>query len=175
MNASDLGGTFDEAVFDIDNDGDMDIVFGRCAGTFVWLNQESSCTLTKYGTPVANSTGLPALIDFTGTTSLAHNDWVLKSSQCPHNKTCLFIYGTTQIAPVPFGNGVREIGGTIKRMSVTTTDANGNVAFPVDWIESPQNSLVPGDTRYWMLWFRDPQGGPAGYNGSSALAATVCP
>jgi hypothetical protein len=175
MFPSDLSGSFDEAVFDIDNDGDMDIVIGRCSGTFVWLNQESSCTLTKYGTPVANSTGLPALIDFSGTTSLAHNDWVLKAKQCPHNKTCLFIYGTTQIAPVPFGNGVREIGGTIKRMSVTTTDASGNVAFPVDWTQAPQNSLVPGDTRYWMLWFRDPAGGPAGYNGSSALAATICP
>jgi hypothetical protein len=172
---SDLGGTFDEAVFDIDNDGDMDIVFGRCSGTFVWLNQESSCTLTKYGTPVANSTGKPALIDFSGTTSVSHNDWVLKASQCPHNKTCLFIYGTTQVAPVPFGDGVREIGGSIKRMGVTTTDASGNLSYPADFTTAPLNGLVPGDTRYWMLWFRDPQGGPNGYNGSSALAATLCP
>jgi hypothetical protein len=175
MNASDLQGTFDEAVFDIDNDGDMDIVIGRCSGTFVWINQESNCTLTKYGTSVPNTSGLPALIDFSGTTSVAHNDWVLKASQCPHNKTCLFIYGTTQIAPVTFGDGVREIGGLIKRMDVTTTDANGNVAFPADFTQVPLNTLVPGDTRYWMLWFRDPQGGPNGYNGSSALAATICP
>jgi hypothetical protein len=172
---SDLAATFDEAAFDIDNDGDIDLVFGRCAGTSVFINQESSCTLTKYGTPIPNSTGLPALIDFSGTTSVAHNDWVLRAKQCPHNKTCLFIYGTTQIAPVPFGNGVREIGGAIKRMGVTSTDASGNVASPADFTASPLNSLVPGDTRYWMLWFRDAQGGPAGYNGSSALAATICP
>jgi hypothetical protein len=37
------------------------------------------------------------------------------------------------------------------------------------------NTLVPGDTRYFMLWFRDPAGGPNGYNGSSALQATICP
>jgi hypothetical protein len=118
---------------------------------------------------------LPALIDFSGTTSVSHNDWVLKASQCPHNKTCLFIYGTTQIAPVPFGDGVREIGGSIKRMGVTTTDANGNLAYPADFTTAPLSGLVPGDTRYWMLWFRDPQGGPNAYNGSSALAATLCP
>jgi hypothetical protein len=172
---SDLTGTFDEAIFDVDNDGDMDIVFGRCAGTFVWLNQESNCTLTKYGAPVANSTGLPALIDSTGTTSLTHNDWVLRSKQTPANKTCLFIYGTAQVAPVPFGDGVREIGGTIERMATTNTGPNGEVAFPANFTSSPLNALVPGDTRYFMLWFRDPAGGPNHFNGSSALAATVCP
>jgi hypothetical protein len=172
---ADVAGTFDEAIFDLDNDGDVDIVFGRCAGTSVWLNQESSCTLTKYGTPVPNSTGLPALIDFSGTTSTSHGDWVLKASQAPHNKTCLFIFGTAQSPPVPFGDGVREIGGTIKRMSVTTTDSTGHVSFPADFTSAPLNALMPGDTRYFMLWFRDPAGGPHGYNGSSALAATICP
>jgi len=172
---SDLTGTFDEATFDIDNDGDIDIVFGRCGGTSVFINQESTCTLTKYGTPTPNTTGLPALIDFSGTTSFTHNDWVLKATQCPHNKTCLFIYGTTQVGAVPFGDGVREIGGTIKRMGTTTTDANGNLSYPADFTTSPLNALVPGDTRYFMLWYRDPTGGPNGYNGSSALQATVCP
>jgi len=172
---SDLTGTYDEAIFDIDNDGDMDIVIGRCAGTTVFINQESSCTFVKYGTPVANTTGKPALIGYSGTSSISHNDWVLKTTQCPHNKTCLYIYGTAQSSPVPFGDGVREIGGTIKRMATTTTDANGNNSFPVDFTSSPINTLVPGNTRYFMLWYRDPQGGPAGYNGSSALQMTVCP
>jgi hypothetical protein len=173
--ASDLGGTFDEAVFDVDNDGDMDIVFGRCSGTSMFINQESNCTFVKYGTPVANSTGKPALIGYQGTSSVTHNDWYLKTTQCPHNKTCLYIYGTAQIAPVPFGDGVREIGGTIKRMATTTTDASGNQSFHADFTTSPLNTLVPGNTRYFMLWYRDPTGGPSGYNGSSALQATICP
>jgi hypothetical protein len=173
--AGDLTGTFDEAIFDIDNDGDMDIVFGRCSGTSVFINQESNCSFVKYGTPVANSTGLPAEIGYSGTTSISHNDWNLKTTQCPHNKTCLYIYGTAQIAPVPFGDGVREIGGTIKRMATTTTDANGNQSFHADFTTAPLNTLVPGNTRYFMLWYRDPTGGPSGYNGSSALQATICP
>jgi hypothetical protein len=35
----DLQGTYDVAAFDIEGDGDDDIVLGRGAGTYVWLNQ----------------------------------------------------------------------------------------------------------------------------------------
>ena len=59
--------------------------------------------------------------------------------------------------------------------TTSSTDSTGHVSFPVDFAASPLNTLVPGDTRYFMLWYRDPAGGPNGYNGSSALAATMCP
>ncbi len=35
---ADLVGTYDMAVFDIDNDGWNDLVVGRCSGTYVWRN-----------------------------------------------------------------------------------------------------------------------------------------
>jgi hypothetical protein len=35
---ADLEGAYDVAVFDINNDGFNDIVSGRCAGTYVWMN-----------------------------------------------------------------------------------------------------------------------------------------
>lgn len=38
----DLNGTFNAAVFDVDNDGDKDMVLGRCSGTFVWTNDGNS-------------------------------------------------------------------------------------------------------------------------------------
>ncbi len=38
---SDLTGGHDVAVFDIDNDGDNDMVLGRCSGTSVWMNDTS--------------------------------------------------------------------------------------------------------------------------------------
>jgi hypothetical protein len=36
---SDLTGTFDAAVFDINGDGWLDVVLGRCGGTTVWINE----------------------------------------------------------------------------------------------------------------------------------------
>ncbi len=52
MNKSDMTGTHDVAVFDLDQDGDNDILISRQAGTFVWMNNSTPptpCGFTKYG------------------------------------------------------------------------------------------------------------------------------
>ena len=50
MTSSDLTGGHDVAVFDIDNDGDNDMVLGRCIGTFVWMNDAvPTVCQTDYG------------------------------------------------------------------------------------------------------------------------------
>ncbi|MEE8458606.1 MAG: VCBS repeat-containing protein, partial [Phycisphaerales bacterium] len=36
-----LGGTHDIAVFDINNDGQLDIILGRCTGTQIWINSQT--------------------------------------------------------------------------------------------------------------------------------------
>ncbi len=43
LTQGDLTGGHDVAIFDIDNDGDMDMVLGRCSGTFVWENDSEVC------------------------------------------------------------------------------------------------------------------------------------
>ena len=53
LQQNDLTGGHDVAVFDLDGDSDLDMVLGRCNGTFVWLNQAGGpppvCGNVKYG------------------------------------------------------------------------------------------------------------------------------
>ncbi len=42
MNSSDLTGTHDVAVFDLNKDGYPDMLFGRCTGSFMWMNRGQS-------------------------------------------------------------------------------------------------------------------------------------
>jgi hypothetical protein len=37
------------------------------------------------------------------------------------------------------------------------------------------SNIQPADTRYFQLWYRDPAGGPFGFNLSNGLAITFCP
>jgi hypothetical protein len=177
MQAGDFTGTFDIAPFDIDNDGDTDMVFGRCSGTFVWMNQAVGCSTTySYGVAVANSTGQPGHIDSTGSTSISANDLVLTGSGFPANKTALFIYGATRLfSPAPFGNGSRWIGNPIQRLPTFQTDASGNASYAANFTTFPLSTLSPGDTRYFQLWYRDPAAGGAFYNASDALQVPICP
>ena len=55
MYDGDLEGTHDVAVFDVDKDGDNDMVVSRLAGTHVWMNQ-TAIPLPQFGTPFGVAT-----------------------------------------------------------------------------------------------------------------------
>lgn len=64
----DLTGTFDVAVFDINNDGWKDMVFGRCNGTFVWMNvAPNQAPIVSAG--IDQEITLPAQANLDGTAS----------------------------------------------------------------------------------------------------------
>jgi hypothetical protein len=176
---NDLTGTFDVAVFDIDNDGDMDIVIGRCAGTQVWINQKfqpGAATTYCYGDgsstacPCGNasavgdhegclsSLGTGGKLIGSGGTSVSHDTFHLTGSRMP-SSSVLYFQGTLRAgggAGAAFGDGLRCAGGTIVRLG-QKTNVNGGSTFPTgaDPLISVKGVVGAGDTRDYQAWYRN--------------------
>ncbi len=175
MLAADLTGTFDVATLDLDRDGDLDMIFGRCSGTFVWLNQKAtSPTAATYtfGDTNANSTGQKASISATGTPGSTINDFVLSASGLPASKPTIFFYGGTRLyAGIPFADGKRWTGSPIQRLPVVISNASGVSTFNCNFVSGPMSTILIGTERDAQAWFRDPAaGGTSHSNTSNALA-----
>jgi hypothetical protein len=77
--------------------------------------------------------------------------------------TCIFLQGDVPIASgVPFGDGVRCVGGALKRLYVKSTSAAGTVRAPGvgDLSITARSSalgdpILPGTLRYYQIWYRD--------------------
>jgi hypothetical protein len=71
--------------------------------------------------------------------------------------------------------GVRH---RIQKPPIPTT-LGGTVALPIDLTAPPfsggASQITAGSTWRFQFWFRDPQGGPAGFNTSDAMRVTFCP
>jgi hypothetical protein len=119
----------------------------------------------------------PAGADLTvgGTTSVAANDFTLLTSRLPANKAGIYYYGVNS-ANVPFGNGVRCVGGQIFRLPVTVSNAFGEASWALDITNPPQpaGQITAGSTWFFQFWYRDPAGGGAGFNLSDAVEASFC-
>jgi FG-GAP-like repeat len=174
MLASDLTGTFDIGILDLDRDGDLDLVMGRCNGTFVWINQlitTPTAHTYPYGDTNPNTTGQKARISASGTPGSTANDFVLRAENLPPLKTTIFLYGVNRLwASVPFGDGQRWVGGAIQRLSAVQSDANGVAQFPCNFNGAPMSSISIGSERDAQAWFRDPLAGAGHSNTSNALA-----
>jgi len=64
-------------------------------------------------------------------------------------------------------------------LPVLLTDGTGGVSYHVDFTQPPANGgpgqIGPFSTWNFQFWYRDPQGGPAGFNLSDGLEVTFCP
>jgi carboxypeptidase T len=131
---------------------------------------------TNYCTTSPNSVGSGATIGNTGSTNVSANDLVLTVQYGPPNQFGLFYYGPNQIA-VPFGEGVRCVGGGIFRLHVFTMDGSGNGSYALDIANPPLSAgqISAGEIWNFQCWYRDPAGGPAGFNFSDGREVTFCP
>jgi hypothetical protein len=144
------------------------------------LGPNGTCGGTPYCVGAPNSVGPGASIGWSGSTSLALNDFVLHATGTPPHKTALFVYGSSQVQ-VPLGDGFRCIAGVVQRLlPAGTTDGGGAFARHVDFTQPPANSgngqILPGSTWNFQLYYHDPAGpGGSGFNLSNALSTAFCP
>lgn len=109
-----------------------------------------------------------------GTSSLATNNFTLEASGLPPNTVGIFFYGDGQ-TNVPFGNGVRCIGGALFRLPVVPANAAGIAQFGLNFNSLPPGSqILAGDTRFFQFWYRDVAAAGAFFNASSGLQVTFC-
>ena len=132
-----------------------------------------------YCTTSPNSVGSGAVIVSIGLRSISVNSFSLATSNAPPGQFGLFFYGASQ-ANQPFGEGIRCVGGLIFRLSPPVfTDGTGRAVRQLDFTRPPANGglgqITPGSVWNFQFWYRDPPGGPAGFNLSDGLEVTFCP
>ncbi|MDZ4773963.1 MAG: VCBS repeat-containing protein [Planctomycetota bacterium] len=175
MNASDLTGTFDVAAFDIDNDGDNDMVYGRCSGTFVWMNQKfQPTTFTGFcfgdGSSAAcpcaavggAGNGCPSSVSAvggklagSGIARIAADSLTLTNTLVP-NGPGLYYQGAGQ-TEIPFGDGKLCAGTGIVRLGVVFA-SSGTSSYPGGLTPAPihlAGATNAGDVRHYQTWYRD--------------------
>lgn len=170
---------------DVNGDGWSDMVYGASLASENTLDS-GSATLLTYGCPpdavynycaaVSNSTNQRARMGWQNTTSVTNNNFRLFANKCPANKPGLFYYGKLAVE-LPAGEGHLCVAGSVQRLTVVNTGTTGTPSHTVDFNNppSPSGQISAGDTWFFSFWFRDPTGGPAGFNFADGLRATFCP
>lgn len=148
---------------------------GAAAGHVqVFSSGFASCGDVHHYCPTSpNSFGSGALILHSGSVNVSDNNLVLVSILCPFNQFGVFYLGNNELN-LPFGNGIRCVGGGIRRLSVVNTGASGSAASTLN-LQDPIYGISGGVTKKFQFWVRDPAAGGANFNLSDALSIQFCP
>jgi len=129
------------------------------------------------GSGCANSLGVGASLEGTGTDGIANDDLVLEVSQLPPNASVLLFVGTATAnggLGAVFGDGLRCVTGSVVRLGVQFADPIGFLEFGPGY--AAQEGWAVGDTRYFQAWYRN-NAGPCGqrFNLSNGVQVTFTP
>jgi len=144
------------------------------------IPDECECFASNYCTASPNSVGAGMNISHAGTLSVSLNNCILVASNGPPGQPGIFYYGPNQIS-VPFGDGTRCVGGQVFRLYPPSfvSNSTGAAYKALDYTSGPMASgpgmVYPGRVLNFQYWYRDPQGGPYGFNFSDAIELTFCP
>jgi len=171
------------AVGDLDGNGNLDAVIAHDGSSEVAVlhdrfaavgglpicfgdGSQAACPcanqgVTGHGCENSQLTGGAVLVSTPGS-NLSDDDVVLTSSGERTSALSIFLQGTTEIAPVNFGDGLRCAGGALKRLYVK--NAVGGVASAPAAGEPRISArsatlgdpLSPGSIRTYQVYYRDP-------------------
>lgn len=132
--------------------------------------------LANFCDSTPNSTGSRARISFTGCSSLVANDLVLFTLSAPAGEPGLFFAGPNEVQ-VPFGNGLRCVGGSpvLRLPPFAIASPAGVFEYAVDLQQTPASIIAAGSTWKFQTWFRDPAAGGAGFDFSDGLSIRFVP
>jgi len=165
----------------VDGDGDGIVEY------FDTLNFEQDCLCPTAVAPCgnadpaagcANSAGVGARLDGSGTTVLAANDLVLTISQLPASSRGFLLMGAEAASSVPFGDGVGCVGGSLARWPLHDSGPGGTTAYGpglasrIATAASPLFRFTAGATRRFQFWYRD-TAGPCGSGSNVSSSAAV--
>ena len=136
--------------------------------------------ISNYCAVAANSSGAPALIGASGSTSLSSADLELLGSALPQNSVGFFLFAGDQGFVPGFGgsSGNLCIGGQLFRLSnfVLSSGSAGQVSLPLPYGALPAGIVFDiGDSWNFQYWFRDAVGGAPTSNTTGGLNVTFAP
>ncbi|QDV10055.1 hypothetical protein Poly30_56170 [Planctomycetes bacterium Poly30] len=129
--------------------------------------------ITRYCSAVTNPTGVAAIIDTFGTSSVGANDLVLYASNLPLSTFGIFFYGQNQ-ASAAVGDGTLCINNPFFRLAPVQASLFGDVSYALDLTaqSDPAGQIMIGETWNFSFWYR--QVSPSGFNFSDALSVEFC-
>jgi len=126
----------------------------------------------------------------TGIPSLSNDTLVLIVTQQHPSSLSLFVQGDALVGPLNYGDGLRCIGGHLKRIFRIKNWHNSDAAAPSVYSIPPAPATVsgqsaalgdplsPGDARYYQVYFRDPDPSfcpPNTFNVTNAISVQWLP
>ncbi len=123
----------------------------------------------------ANSTGQGVEVFAHGSQSIVADDLMFTCEGMGGSQPALLFAGTTQpglASGLVFGDGLRCTGGQVQRLGITQSDDCGQASWGGGLLAG--SNLLAGDTRFYQVWYRDPDNGPCGssFNTSNAISLT---
>ena len=130
------------------------------------------------GEGCANSTGVGALLQASGTARISADDLTFDVSSLPPNISALLFQGSNTLGGgngLAFKDGLKCAGGVTRRFGLDSSGATGTASWGPGL--ATQGQWLVGQTGYIQAWYRDGAGSPCAKfsNMTNALAVTFVP